>query len=113
MASDILSALNTTCDIYRAVQNTETSGATTTAYVIAVQAAPCRFVPDSTDEAVRYQRETNRARARFYFRPTIDIRGRDQIVFKARTFNVQGVTREYDDATQLVAHIEVLAEETV
>lgn len=113
MASDVLSALNTRCDIYRAVQNTASSGATTTAYVITVKNAPCRFVTDSTDEAVRYQRETNRARVRFFLRPTLDVRGRDQIVFKARTFDVQGVTRVYDDATEQVAHIEVLAEETV
>ena len=110
---DILSTLNMRCDVYKSLQATASPGDTTEAFVITVQNAPCRWVPDTTTEGIRYLRETNRAFGRFFLRPTIDIDGRDRIVFQGRTFEVTGFVRQYDDVTGLVAHLECLVEETV
>jgi hypothetical protein len=110
---DILSALNMTCDIEQAIQTTASAGDTTIGYSTIYRSIPCRWLPDTTGEGVRYQRETSRALGRFIMRPTLTVDGRSRIVFAGRTFNVQGVIRQYDDSTGLVSHLEVSVEETV
>lgn len=72
---------------------------------------PAKFVELSGDEAIRYQRESNRYTAKLQFAHTQDVLTRDRIVFDGRTWEVITVTaRRFSSG--LVSHLDAIVEET-
>lgn len=97
--------------VQRRSATTSASGFAGGAYANLATTVPAGFVELSGDEAIRFQRLSNRYTGKFLFAPGQDVTTADRVVWGIRQFEVLSViVRRYADG--LESHREAIAAET-
>ena len=111
-AEAMILAANQTATIQRNTPTKDASGGNVDAWTNSLIGIPVFEQQMGGDEAMRYERETNRRKSRWFAFNGQDIRAKDRMIYGSRTINIVNADSRAMNGRSHLAYIEIIGEET-